>query len=61
MVACKLMKIAKEFSLLDQPFVKDDKQSIGDLIEEATVKLGENIVVRRFVIRSRHAWKGCRS
>lgn len=49
MVAGKLKKIAKEFSLLDQPFVKDDKQSIGDLIKEATVKLGENIVVRRFV------------
>ena len=49
MVAGKLKKIAKEFSLLDQLFVKDDKQSIGDLIKEATVKLGENIVVRRFV------------
>ncbi|MHC4139773.1 MAG: translation elongation factor Ts [Planctomycetota bacterium] len=51
MVEGKLNKIAKELSLLDQLFVKDDKQkqTIGDLIKEATVKLGENVVVRRFV------------
>jgi len=35
--------------LLDQPFVKDDKVSVGQLVTEASVKLGENVVVRRFV------------
>jgi elongation factor Ts len=51
MVEGKLNKIAKELSLLDQIFVKDEKQkeTVGDLIKEATVKLGENVVVRRFV------------
>ncbi|MCZ6918404.1 MAG: translation elongation factor Ts [Gemmatimonadetes bacterium] len=49
MVAGKLKKVAKELSLLDQPFVKDDKQSVGDLIKVASAKLGENVVVRRFV------------
>ena len=34
--------------LLNQPFIKDPKQTIGDLIREQIAKLGENIVVRRF-------------
>ena len=34
--------------LLDQPFIKDGKQSIRDLIRDRIAKLGENIVVRRF-------------
>lgn len=35
-------------SLLDQPFIKDGKQNVRDLIRERIGKLGENIVVRRF-------------
>ena len=35
-------------SLLDQPFIKNPKQTIRDLANEAIAKLGENIVVRRF-------------
>lgn len=35
--------------LLEQPFYKDDKQTIEDLVKAAIGKLGENIVVRRFV------------
>ncbi|MFH1229911.1 MAG: translation elongation factor Ts [Planctomycetota bacterium] len=34
--------------LLDQPFVKDDKVKIGDLIKNHIAKFGENIVVKRF-------------
>lgn len=34
--------------LLDQPFIKDPKVTIGDLIRNSIAKLGENIVVRRF-------------
>jgi elongation factor Ts len=34
--------------LLEQPFIKDPKLSIRDLIRERIGKLGENIVVRRF-------------
>jgi elongation factor Ts len=33
---------------LDQPFVKDDKIKIGDLIKNHIAKFGENIVVKRF-------------
>jgi elongation factor Ts len=35
-------------SLLDQPFIKDAKVTIRDLIRENIGKLGENIQVRRF-------------
>ena len=34
--------------LLRQPFIRDEKRTIQDLIHEAVGKLGENIVVRRF-------------
>ena len=35
-------------SLLDQPFIKNPKQTIRDLTNEGIAKLGENIIVRRF-------------
>ncbi len=35
-------------SLLDQPFIKDGRQTVRDLIRDRIAKLGENIVVRRF-------------
>ncbi len=34
--------------MLHQAFVRDNKQSINDLLIQARAKLGENIVVRRF-------------
>lgn len=34
--------------LLEQPFVKNPDQTVGDVVKEANAKLGENIVVRRF-------------
>ena len=45
----KLDKFYDETCLLRQPFVKDDKIKVGDLITQAIAKIGENIVVRRFV------------
>lgn len=38
-----------EVCLLQQPFIKDDKRSVGDIITEKVAQLGENIVVSRFV------------
>lgn len=35
-------------SLLDQPFIKNPRTSIRDLVKEGIGKLGENIIVRRF-------------
>jgi elongation factor Ts len=39
----------QEVCLLEQPFVKDDRKTINDLIQEHIAKLGENILVGRFV------------
>lgn len=47
-VAGKLRKFFQERALMEQPFVKDDKQSVGDLVKAVSGKVGENIVVRRF-------------
>jgi len=45
----KMSKWFSEVCLLEQPFVKDDKKTISDLIAELTAKCGEKVVVRRFV------------
>lgn len=44
----RLKKYLEEVALLEQPFVKDDKIRVRELIQEAIAKTGENIVVRRF-------------
>jgi elongation factor Ts len=44
-------QVKKHFAekvLLEQPFVKNPDQTVGDVVKEANAKLGENIVVRRF-------------
>ena len=38
-----------ELPLLKQPFIRDEKRTIQDLLHEAIGKLNENIVVRRFL------------
>lgn len=45
----KLETFYKEVCLLKQPFVFDDKTTIGDMIQQGIVDLRENITVRRFV------------
>lgn len=37
-----------ERCLLEQPFIKNPDQTVGDYVKEGIAKLGENIVVRRF-------------
>jgi len=44
----KLKKFYSEVCILDQPWVKDDKKTIRDLMNEVIAKVGENIVLRRF-------------
>jgi len=41
-------KVAEVVVLLEQPFIKDPKLTVRDLVRERIGKLGENIVVRRF-------------
>jgi elongation factor Ts len=47
-VAGKMEKFYEEVCLYDQPFIKDQTISIGQLIATKIGKLGENITVRRF-------------
>lgn len=44
----QVKKYFAERCLLDQPFVKNPDQTVGDLVKEHNAKLGENIIVRRF-------------
>ncbi|OIP76119.1 elongation factor Ts [bacterium (Candidatus Gribaldobacteria) CG_4_9_14_3_um_filter_36_15] len=44
----KLSKYKREVSLLNQPWVRDEEKTIKDLINEYSLKLGENIKVKRF-------------
>ncbi len=43
-----LKKFNEENVLLEQKFIKDDKQTIGDLVRALAAKTGEKIDVRRF-------------
>jgi elongation factor Ts len=44
----KLKKFFAEVCLLDQPYIRDDKRTVADIVQDASGKTGENIVVRRF-------------
>jgi len=43
-----LKKHFAERCLLDQPFIKNPDQTVGEYLKEHIAKLGENLVVRRF-------------
>jgi elongation factor Ts len=44
----QFQKLAKERALLEQPYIRDDKRTIKQLVHELSAKTGENIVIRRF-------------
>ena len=44
----KLGRFFAEVCLLEQPYIRDDKRTVADIVQEAGAKTGENIVVRRF-------------
>jgi len=44
----KMKKFYSEACLLDQPYVKNSDQSVGEMITEKVARIGENIQVRRF-------------
>jgi len=48
MLEGKLSKFYEEVCLLEQPFIKEQTQSIAQIIATKVGKLGENISVRRF-------------
>ena len=47
-VTGKIEAFYKEVTLLNQPWIRDDKQTIGELVKAMSAKTGENIQIRRF-------------
>jgi elongation factor Ts len=45
----KLAKFFEEVCLLDQPYIREDKIKVRDLVTKLVQKMGENIKVGRFV------------
>ncbi|MEW6535048.1 MAG: translation elongation factor Ts [Candidatus Auribacterota bacterium] len=45
----KVNKYFEQVCLLKQPFVKDDKMTIEQLLKAKIAEIGENIIIRRFV------------
>ncbi|MCX7730713.1 MAG: translation elongation factor Ts [Candidatus Caldatribacterium sp.] len=45
----KMKKFYETYCLLEQEYIRDPEKKVKDLIVETIAKLGENIVVRRFV------------
>jgi elongation factor Ts len=44
----KLKKFYEERVLLEQLFVRDDKQKVGDLVKAVSGRVGEKVAIRRF-------------
>jgi len=49
MVEGRLKKFCEEICLLEQPYIKDDKKTVSEVVKEVIGTVGENISVRRFV------------
>ena len=45
----RMKKWVSEQALLTQPFVKDTDRTVGDLLQDTIQRVGENVVIRRFV------------
>lgn len=45
----RLEKFYSENCLMEQPFIKDPDKKVSDLLTEKIARIGENIVIRRFV------------
>ena len=47
-VTGRLNKWYEEVTLLEQPYMRDDSITVGELVTRSIAELGENIIVRRF-------------
>jgi elongation factor Ts len=45
----RMKKWVAEQALLTQPYVKDTDKTVGDLLQDTIQRVGENVVIRRFV------------
>ncbi len=46
----KLEKYYTDICLLSQPYIKNDKLTVGDVLKDLIAKMGENIKIKRFVL-----------
>jgi elongation factor Ts len=44
----KLDAFYRETVLLDQAYIRDDKRTVGGLVDEVSAKVGEKVAIRRF-------------
>ena len=44
----RLKKFFQEVCLIEQPYIRDDKKTVQDLLTDLIASLGENIYIRRF-------------
>ena len=44
----KVEKIYSEVCLIKQPYIKNDKRSVEDILNDLIAKLGEKIIIKRF-------------
>ncbi len=49
MIEGRMRKFYENYCLINQPYIRDDSQTIEDLLNELVGKTGEKVVVRRFV------------
>lgn len=49
MVAGRINKFFEQICLLEQPYIRDPKIKVVDLVNNLIAKIGENIVVKKFV------------
>lgn len=49
MVEGRMGKFFEQICLLDQQFIKDSDKKVSDVLNELISKIGENLVIRRFV------------
>ena len=45
----RMKKFVNEKALLTQPYVKEPDKTVGELLQETIQRVGENVVIRRFV------------
>ena len=45
----KLNKFYEDVCLLEQPFIKDSNLKVKDILTSMIAKIGENVVIKRFV------------
>jgi elongation factor Ts len=44
----RLGKLFQEACLLEQPYIRDDERTVGEILKEMIATTGENITIRRF-------------